>query len=542
MAMTVAEFTARSLTANGIDTLYCLPGYQLDPFFDRIFDLQDQLDVVHTRHEQGAGYMAMGAALATGKPQVYAVVPGAGFLNSSAALSTALATNARVMALVGEIPFGARGRGFGLLHDIPDGQGIMERLTRAAHQVSGPETAAETVRAAWSDLKSGAPGPVGLSIPMNFWTADTGVSEVEAAPVAPPPEVDADRIEEASSLIARAKAPLIVVGSGAMDVGRDVARLSESAGAPVVAFRNGHGVVSAEEPMRISMPVAHALWPRVDLVIGLGTRLQSQLMDWGHDPALEIVHITLDPEEIGRIAAPTVGICADLQDVLPALLGSLDGREAPNAAWREQVLATKARVEARIADRLALQLGWLVAIRAELPRDGILVDEVTQIGFAGRFAYPVYEPRTLITPGYQTTLGYGYATALGVAKSRPDVPVVNFCGDGGALFALTEIATGILHGINLTTIIFADGHYGNVRGMQRDHYHGRHIATDLANPDFVKFAESFGAQGLRATTQDELRLKLREGLKHAGPTLIEVPVGEFNSPWEFLLLARNRGA
>ena len=119
---------------------------------------------------------------------------------------------------------------------------------------------------------------------------------------------------------------------------------------------------------------------------------------------------------------------------------------------------------------------------------------------------------------------------------------MNFCGDGGALFTLNEIATGVLHGINLTTVVFADGHYGNVRGMQRDHYDGRYIATELSNPDFAKFAECFGAQGLRATTPDEVRARLREGMKQAGPTLIEVPVGEFNSPWEFILLPRNRGA
>ncbi len=541
MALSVAELAVESLVANGIDSIFCLPGLQLDPFLDRVFDRQDRLRAVQTRHEQGAAYMATGAALATGKSQAYVVVAGSGFLNSSAGLSTALSVNARIMALVGDIPSAAQGRGFGVLHEIPDLPGIMERLTKATFQVSDGETAACTVGSAWRALVSGAPGPVGLSVPMDLWNADTGIQAVAAANREPERQVDSDAVSEVAKLIRAARAPLIVVGSGALDVPAEVTRLSEAAGAPVVAFRNGHGVVSAENPMLITMPVAHTLWPKVDLVIGLGTRLQSQLQGWGVDDDLKIVHVTLDARELGRIVEPTVGIQADLTDVLPLLLSELEGGEVPNPEWRETVLSEKVRVGRKVEDRLDAQLQWLAAFRAELPRDGILVDEITQMGYVGRFGYPVYQPRTLITPGYQATLGYGYATALGAAYARSDVPVVNFCGDGGALFTLNEIATGVLHGIPLTTVIFADGHYGNVRGLQRDLYQGRYIASDLSNPDFVKYAEAFGAQGLRAETPDELRLRLREGMRHAGPTVIEVPVGEFNSPWEFILLPRNRG-
>ncbi len=541
MSLTVAEFAVESLVANGIDSVFCLPGLQLDPFLDAVYGRQDRIRAVHTRHEQGAAYMATGAALATGTPQAYAVVAGSGFLNSSAALSTALSVNARVMALVGDIPVAAQGRGFGVLHEIPDLQGIMERLTKATFQVSGGAAANSTIGSAWKELISGAPGPVGQSIPMDLWNADTGIDEVAATAHDPETWVDSDAVADAVRLIAAAKAPMVVVGGGAQDVSEEITRISDVIGAPVVAFRNGHGVVSAENPMRITMPVAHALWPKVDLVIGLGTRLQTQLMDWGFDENLKTVHVTLNADDLGRVTEPTVGINADLADVLPLILSELEGREVPNADWRETVLSEKAKVGRRIEDRLSAQFAWLAAIRAEIPRDGILVDEITQMGYVGRFGYPVYQPRTLITPGYQATLGYGYATALGVAYSRRDVPVVNFCGDGGALFTLSEIATGVQHGISLTTIIFADGHYGNVRGLQRDRYQGRYIATELSNPDFVKFAESFGAQGLRAETPEELRTRLKEGMRHAGPTVIEVPVGEFNSPWEFILLPWNRG-
>ena len=541
MAQTVAELTVRSLISNGLDTLYCLPGFQLDPFMDACYDNRDKLRIMHTRHEQGAAYMAMGAQVATGRPQAYCVVPGAGFLNSTGALSTAHSIHSRVLALIGQIPTDTIGKGFGVLHEIPDELGILARLTKKASTLGRAEDTDEILIGTWRALKSGPPRPVGLEIPVDLWKSDTGFAGELIVTADPGPAVDQDAVAKAARLMQSARSPLIAVGSGALDVSQDVRRLSEALSAPVVAFRNGQGVMSADAPLHVTMPVAHALWPKVDLVIGLGSRMQSQIMAWGTDGNLKIIHVTIDPNEIGRIRNPTVGLCADLGDALPAMLSALEGKEGTRDDWVETVLSEKARVNSRISEKLAAQLAWLQAIRAELPRNGILVDEITQMGYVSRFGFPSYLPRTVVTPGYQATLGYGYATALGAADARRDVPVVNFCGDGGIMFTLNEMATAVLHEIPLTTVVFSDGHFGNVRGLQRDHYQGRFIATDLANPDFVKCAEAFGAQGLRATTPDELRARLREGMAHAGPTLIEVPVGEFNSPWEFIHMPRNRG-
>ena len=175
------------------------------------------------------------------------------------------------------------------------------------------------------------------------------------------------------------------------------------------------------------------------------------------------------------------------------------------------------------------------AIRAELPEDGILVEDITQIVFAARVAYPVYKPRTYLSPGFQDPLGLGFATALGAQHARPDVPVVAICGDGGFMFTATELATAIRHRIPLTTIVFNDGAYGNVRRIQQERFGNRLIASDLANPDFVAFGRSFGAEAVRAHSPDELRTALRRAFAHRdGPTLIEVPVGAFPSPWEFI--------
>jgi acetolactate synthase I/II/III large subunit len=200
------------------------------------------------------------------------------------------------------------------------------------------------------------------------------------------------------------------------------------------------------------------------------------------------------------------------------------------AVWRKRL------------EKLAPQIAFLDAIRAELPEDGIFVDEVTQLGFAARLAYPVYKPRTFISPGYQDNLGWGFATALGAQHARPDVPVLAISGDGGFMFTANELATAMRHRIPLVAVVFNDGAFGNVRRIQQERYGNRLIGSDLANPDFVQFAKSFGAEAARVNGPHELRATLRRAFAHRdGPTIIEVPVGALPSPWEFIHMGRIRG-
>jgi acetolactate synthase-1/2/3 large subunit len=164
------------------------------------------------------------------------------------------------------------------------------------------------------------------------------------------------------------------------------------------------------------------------------------------------------------------------------------------------------------------------AIRDELPDDGILVTEMTQVGYYSYQGFPVYSPRTYITPGYQGTLGYGFSTALGVKVGNPDKTVISIAGDGGFMFGVQEMSTMVQNGINLITIVFNDGAYGNVRRTQSDMFGGRHIASNLENPDFLKLAESFGVTARRAAGPSALKAQIRESILANEPTLIEVPM------------------
>ena len=181
-------------------------------------------------------------------------------------------------------------------------------------------------------------------------------------------------------------------------------------------------------------------------------------------------------------------------------------------------------------------------IRAELPDDGIYVEDLTQVGYVGRMAFPVYHPRTYIHSGYQGTLGFGFATALGAKVGRPDLPVVSVSGDGGFMYNVQELSTAVKHGIDIVAIVFADGAFGNVRRMQKEDYGNRLIGVDLLNPQFPKMAESFGAAGVRTTTPEGLGRELAAALKRRGTTLIEVAVGEMPDPVEgHAAAARPRG-
>jgi acetolactate synthase-1/2/3 large subunit len=262
---------------------------------------------------------------------------------------------------------------------------------------------------------------------------------------------------------------------------------------------------------------------------------------WGVDRDLQLIRIDIDPTEITRILKPALGIVADAKPALAALHRALERRNPRRQSRKDELQALKARALAKLAENLGPQCEYLRAIRAELPDEGIFVEDLTQVGYVGRVAFPIYHPRTYIHSGYQGTLGFGFATALGAKVGRPDLPVVSISGDGGFMYNVQELSTAVKHGIDIVAIVFADGAYGNVRRMQKEDYGNRLIGVDLHNPNFPKMAESFGAAGVRTTTPDGLRRELAAALKRRGTTLIEVAVGEMPDPWKHLVLPRVRG-
>lgn len=539
--VTGGEAIVKSLLSHGVDTIFGLPGVQNDYFYNALYDEGGKIRVIHTRHEQGAAYMAMGYALSTDRVGVYNVVPGPGLLNTTAALSTAYARNARVLCLTGQIQSIYIGRGIGFLHELPDQLGIIERLTKWAARIQSPAEAPEQIAEAFKQLWSGRPRPVGLECALDVLSAK---AEVDLNPIELEirlPPVDPEAIDRAARLLGQAKNPLIFIGSGAVEAGEELEQLAEALQAPVIASYTGLGILSSRHYLSHPLPTGHALWPKADVVLAVGTRLQMPQMNWGLDPEIKIIRIDLDPEEHKRIAAPEISLVADSRAALQALIPAVEKYNSVRSSREEEMQGLKADLARRL-ERIEPQVTFLKIIREELPDDGIFVDEVTQVGYVSRIALPVYRPRTFITSGYQGTLGFGFATALGVKAAHPDKPVLGIAGDGGFMFNVQELATAVQHQLNTVTLIFNDGAFGNVRRMQKNNYGNRLIATELQNPDFVKLAESFGAQGLRVESPEALRLAIRKGFETNGPTLIEIPVGEMPEPWSLMMLPRVRPA
>jgi acetolactate synthase-1/2/3 large subunit len=536
--MTTAEAAVGALIAHGIDTVYALPGVHNDYLFDALFKAGDRIRTVHARHEQGAAYLALGAALATGRPQVYTVVPGPGLLNSAAALLTAYGMNAPVLALIGQIAQSAIGRGLGHLHEIRDQAGIIARLVDFSARIREPREAAGLVAEAFRAMASGRPGPAVLECAIDVWGRRAPVAPLLPLLPAVAP-LDEDAIRAAAKRLAAARRPLIVAGGGAQGASAEVTELAHLLQAPVLAYRRGRGVLDSRDPLSVTLPLGRELWGEADVVLGIGTRLFYGFTQWGLDKDLAVIRVDADPDEPERFARPAAALIGDAKPNVRALIDALAGHKRPSR--RAEMEERQAKMRARL-DVLAPQIGFLDAIRAELPEDGIFVDEVTQIGFAARLLLPVYQPRTFLSPGYQDNLGWGFATALGAQHARPDVPVLAISGDGGFLFTSNELATAMRHRVPLTVVVFNDGAFGNVRRIQEEAYGNRLIASDLANPDFVRYAQSFGAEAERARNPQELRAALRRAFKRRdGPTLIEVPVGPMPSPWEFIHMPRVRG-
>ena len=536
--MSTGEATAATLIAHGLNTVYALPGVHNDHLFDAFQRAGDALRVVHTRHEQGAAYMALGAALATGRPQAYVVVPGPGLLNSGAALLTAYGMNAAVLALIGQIPAAAIGRGFGHLHEIRDQAGIIARLVDHSARIDGPAEASAKVAKAIASMRQGRPGPAALECAIDVWGKRGRVALTPPTP-ARVPRIDEDKVTAAAKLLGKAKRVLIVAGGGAQDASIEVTLLSDMLQSPVLAYRRGRGVLDGRSPFSVTLPLGHELWGEADAVLAVGTKLNPMTV-WGLDQEISIVRIDSDPEEPARYRKPKVALIGDAAPILRRLIDALAKYNSRRTSRRDEMLQRQAKLRERL-NKLAPQLAYLDVIRAELPEDGIYVDEVTQIGFAARLAMPVYKPRTFLSPGYQDNLGWGYATALGAQHACAQVPVLSINGDGGFLYTGNELATAMRHRIPLVAVVFADGAFGNVRRIQEEKFGNRLIASDLANPDFVKYAESFGAAGRRARSPAELGVALKAAFAAREPTLIEVPVGPMPSPWEFIHMPRVRG-
>ncbi len=522
--LTGGQAAVRSLIKAGVKQIYGLPGVQNDWLYNALYDYRDEIRVLHTRHEQGAGYMALGHYLATGEQAVYNIVPGPGFLNSCGALSTIWGLNAKVLCLVGQIPKKVQGKNLGVLHEIPDQMGIMQRLTKWAAKVDSPNAAPMVIAEAFEQMHSDRPRPVGVEIPMDVLSGTEEVSFEKFDIIPEIPSVTDEEISTAIELITQAKNPLVFVAGGAMHAAAEVTQFVEFLQAPVFSYRTGKGIVASSHYLSYPVPAAHSLWADCDLCIAIGSHARMPLMKWGQDEKLKFLSINIDEEAHHRMRRADVALTGDSKQVVAQLNAALTAKTKPSLSRRAEMENFAERWDKETA-YLEPQKSYLKLIREELPEDGILVDELTQVGFASRIVWDTDLPRTYLCTGHMGTLGWGFQTALGAKAARPEAMVISLAGDGGFMFGVQELATAVQHKLGVIVLLFNNNLFGNVRSMQEQLYDNRVIATDLHNPDFVKMAQSFGAHGVQANSMEDLRKEIRAAKGRELPTVIEIPVG-----------------
>ncbi|MBO0740172.1 MAG: hypothetical protein J2P51_01940 [Hyphomicrobiaceae bacterium] len=549
--MTGGMAIVEALIANGVDTVFGLPGAQLYPLFDALQQKSERIRTVGARHEQACGYMAFGYARSTGRPGVFAVVPGPGMLNTSAAICTAHGCCAPVLLITGQVPSAFLGRGRGHLHELPDQLATLRSLTKWATRIERSADAPAVLNEAFRQMLSGRPGAVAVEMAWDTMAAVGHVEPLGAAAIPRAPAPSPSEVEAAAKLLATTTRPMLMVGSGAQHASEAVRALAEELDAPVAAFRGGRGIVAEDHELGVSSYAAFRLWPETDALVAIGTRAEMPYMRWTGMMSLidrpqsppHLIRIDIDPAEMRRLV-PHAGIVADADVGSRALLAAmrrLRGRKGAVKAdiagneRRARIAAAKAGARAAYS-KVQPQLAYLDTIRQVLPREGLLVIEVSQMGFTSYFGFPVYQPRTYVSEGFQGTLGFGFPTALGVKVAHPETPVVAITGDGGFMFAVQELATATQYDIGLITLVFNNGAYGNVLRDQKTAFANRVIGSVLDNPDFMLLAKAFAIEGHRVTSPTQLGRVLAKVIKTPKPVLIEiaVPQGSEVSPWEFI--------
>ena len=498
------------MKATGIRQLFCLPGVQNDPFFDAVVDARDWLEVIVTRHEQGCAYMAHGR--------------GAGNGTADGDVRRARARPAqRVRRTVERVrrrrtragdrradPFAAARQ------RVPRAPRARRPAGRAAsgHEARGDRSRRSTPRPSRSrrrsiELVSGTPRPVAIEVPADLW-AEAGAGHASGAGVRTMPSIDVAAVDAAAEQASRSAVnPLIWVGTGAQDASPAVRQLAELLQAPVSTRRMGHGVMDETDPLFVPMGLAHRMWADVDLVLGIGSRIEFPLLQWGSagrepDPDQHRPRRARSPRH-RRARHPR------RRSGSGAAAASIGSPIVQRPDRRAELGARRAEFYNDIA-HLEPQLSYLAAIRDALPDDAIIVEDVTQMTFVAHFAYQFNQPRTFLSSGFAGTLGAAVATGIGAKAGAPDRTVVTVTGDGGFLFTATELASAVQHDIRAITVVFNDNAFGNVRRIQQQRFGvERTIASTLVNPDIVAFAESFGCLGLRATihTSSAMRCALR---------------------------------
>ncbi|MDQ2673952.1 MAG: thiamine pyrophosphate-binding protein [Chloroflexota bacterium] len=548
--LTGAQVVVEHLVRQGVGVVAGIPGHGCWTLTDALLDRSDEIRTVQVMHEQSAVHLADGYYRASGRPILAFTSIGPGATNTVIGMATAYVDSTAVALFTGSAHTYMRGHG--LLQElerrhVADNPRIFEPVVKEWWQPSRVDELPFVLDRAWNAMTSGRPGPILLDIPMDL-QADAAEVELRVTPAFSPPRPDADAIERAARLLAGAKRPVIVAGGGvitAQGIG-ELRALAERLGAPVVTTWNGKGAI--DETHRLAgqtigdtgSTIGNELSSSADVILSVGCRF----VDWSASswrrgvtfaiPPTKLIQLEIDEREIGKNYPAEVPLIGDARAGLRDLLDALGGGEPGTAygdeiqrlrdAWQQQIEVksgsdanpmTMARAVREV--QAATRPDAIVVTGAGLPQGMVKQRWVTR------------EPRTHITSGGFSTMGFTLPAAIGAQLAKPDAQVLAVCGDGDFLQTMQELAAAAILGTPVCTVVLDNSGWISIKGGQQHHF-GRTAATDFLrdgqpySPDFAAIGRAFGVHTESAETAEDVRPAVERALASGGPSLVHVRV------------------
>jgi acetolactate synthase-1/2/3 large subunit len=536
-----SDIMLRSLISENVDLIFGYPGGSIMPFYDRLYDYQDQIKHVLVRHEQGATHAAQGYARVTGRPGVVVVTSGPAATNVITGLADAQMDSTPLIVITGQVASQLLGTDAFQETDVV---GITQPITKWAYQIRRPEDVAPAVARAFYIASTGRPGPVVLDFTMD---AQKGFAEFNYKPCEfirsyiPRPAVNADDIAEAADLINAAERPMILAGHGVMlsNAEKHLIDFAEKADIPVAATLLGLSVIPSDHPLYVGMLGMHGnIAPNIntnkaDLLIAVGMRFDSRITGKvsTYAPNAKVVHIDIDEAELNKIIHAHVAVHADAADALNALLPLI--RKADRSDWRKQFEKPAEIERERVLEREInptgerMLMGEVINKVSEASkRSAVIVTDVGQNQMFAAHYSRFTQTRSLLTSGGLGTMGFGLPAAIGAKMGAPDRTVCLFVGDGGLQMTIEEFGTILEYQTNVKIILLNNNFLGNVRQWQALFFNGRFSQTPMINPDFVAVANAYGIAGEDVAERKDLDEAIKRMLEHDGAYLLNVNIDE----------------
>ena len=512
--MNAAQLIVQTLESFGVDTIFGYPGAHNAAIYDALYD--SKIRHVLVRHEQAAAFMADGYARASGKVGVCLTTAGPGATNVATPIAEAHADSIPVLHLSAQVESTRIRKDCGAYHEI-DLLGIFGPMTKWAAEASSPDEVAGLLAEAFRQLTNGRPRPVHLSLPHDVLKRDatTGV----------PPRPEVERLEPKREAIAAAadairgsQRPMLLAGGGAIASGAsaELIGLADTLGAPTASTTMGRGAFPEDHPLALGWvrgSAAKAAVAEADLLIAAGCRFGEITTGHWTTAFPPLVHVDVDPSEIGKNVAPLVGVVGDAQSALRALLAQL--QDPPKQPWLSAQAPGPGRgghIDGEIVPLM----------RAMLDRDAVVAVDVGLSAWHMFTRFPIYCPRTFLHPATYIAMGHALPAALGAKVALPGRQVVCITGDGAFMMVCQELSTAVQENLSVPVIVVNDRQLGAIKSIQQRQFGERYIAVDLVNPDFELLASSFGAGFARIERAPDFAPAMARALDATGPTLIEV--------------------